>query len=316
MQTVLITGGTGLVGSALARHLIRSGFHVIVFTRNSRKQDSRKGIEFAHWDPSKGVLDASAFSRADFIVNLAGAGVVDRKWTESYKKTIRESRVQACSLLVDALQKNEHKVKAVVSASAIGWYGADKVGASRPFQEEDAYSADFLGETCRDWEASIQPVSALGIRLVTLRLGIVLSKQGGALEAFMRPLRLGLAAVIGKGEQRLSWIGMHDLCRMICFCLFESEQSGVFNAVSPNPVSNRELNSVLGRVMRGSAFLLFPVPAFLIRLMLGARSVEVLKSTTVSAAKIQAAGFSFAYPKLEQALSAELSTASDAEQAA
>lgn len=310
MQTVLITGGTGLVGTALARHLTRTGFNVIIFTRKPEQQNSRNGIEFAYWDPIKGVLDASAFSRADVIVNLAGAGVVDRKWTESYKKTIRESRVQACSLLVDALQKKAHQVKTVVSASAIGWYGPDKAGMSRLFQEGDAHSADFLGETCRDWEAAIDPVDGLGIRLVKLRFGIVLSKEGGALEAFMRPLHFGLAAVIGKGEQRLSWIGMKDLCRMICFCLFESELSGVYNAVAPNPVTNRLLNSVLGRVMRGKYFLRVNVPALLIRLMLGSRSVEVLKSTTVSAEKIQTAGFRFAYPQLEEALSAELSQAS------
>ena len=311
MQTVLITGGTGLVGTALARHLTRSGFHVIIFTRNPEKQNTRSGLEFAHWDPSKGVLDATAFSRADVIVNLAGAGVVDRKWTDAYKKTIRESRVRACSLLVDALQKKEHHIKAVVSASAIGWYGPDKAGASRPFQEDDPHSDDFLGETCRDWEAAIDPVAGLGIRLVKMRFGIVLSKEGGALEAFMRPLRFGLAAVIGRGEQRLSWIGMKDLCRMICFSLFESELSGVYNAVAPSPVTNRQLNKALGRVMCGKYFLCFNVPAFLIRLMLGSRSVEVLKSTTVSAAKIQSAGFSFAYPQLEEALSVELSAASD-----
>jgi len=307
MKTVLITGGTGLVGRALVRHFVASGLSVIVCSRNPGRQTPQSFVRYSYWDPAKGILDETAISEADYIVNLAGAGVVDHKWTDAYRETIRESRVQSGRLIVEALKNKSHHVKAVVNASAIGWYGPDRTGRQTPFREEDPSSNDFLGETCRAWEASIDLVGASGIRLIKLRFGIVLAQEGGALAEFIRPLRFGLAAVIGNGKQVMSWIGREDLCRMISFALLESEISGVYNAVSPHPVTNEELNRTLAGLMRGRFYLKMHVPAFVIRLMLGSRSVEVLKSTTVSAEKIRSAGFVFRYPELEKALSAELS---------
>lgn len=295
------------MGRALARHFVASGLRVIICSRNPRKQLSPGPERYAYWDPAKGVLDETALTEADYIVNLAGAGVVDHKWTDAYMQTIRESRLQSGRLIAEALKNKPHHVKAVVNASAIGWYGPDQPGRQTPFREEDPASDDFLGETCRAWEASIDPVGAIGVRLIKLRFGIVLAQEGGALAEFMRPLRFGLASVIGNGKQVMSWIGREDLCRMIIFALLESEISGVYNAVSPQPATNEGLNLALAGLMRGKFFLKMHVPAFIIRLILGSRSVEVLKSTTVSADKIRSAGFVFRYPELHKALSAELS---------
>jgi uncharacterized protein (TIGR01777 family) len=253
------------------------------------------------------VLDEAAFCQADQIINLAGAGVVDRKWTPSYKQKILMSRVRSCELIVDSLRKLPHRVNTVVNASAIGWYGADGPNATTSFVETDAPDSGFLGDTCRQWEDSIRPVESLGVRLVVLRLGIVLAKAGGALAAFRTPLRFRVAGIIGSGKQQVSWIALHDLCRLFSFALSNPAVAGVFNAVAPFPVSNEVLTKELARQVCGRLYFCVHVPAWFLRLVMGERSVEVLKSTRVSSKKIAEAGFQFDLPTLATALSAELS---------
>ena len=178
MQTVLITGGSGLVGQELSKMLTNKGFKVIILSRN--KNSSNNNIQYAQWDIKKQTIDLKALQEADFIIHLAGAGVVDKKWTESYKKEILLSRTESSKLIIDALSKNPNKVKAIISASAIGWYGPDKKN-DYSFSETDAPDNNFLGETCRLWEESVDPATKIGIRVCKLRTGIVLTKKGGAL---------------------------------------------------------------------------------------------------------------------------------------
>jgi len=306
MQTLLIAGGTGLVGSGLISQFSRSDVRIIVFTRHPDRHRSGPNLQYAHWDPENGVLDEAAFCQADQIINLAGAGVVDRKWTPAYKQKILRSRVRSCALIVDSLRKLPHRVNTVVNASAIGWYGADGPNATTSFVETDAPDPGFLGETCRQWEESIRPVELLGVRLVVLRLGIVLAKAGGAMAAFMTPLRFRVAGIIGSGKQQVSWISLHDLCRMFSFALSNRDLAGVFNAVAPFPVSNEVLTKELARQLCGHWYFPIHVPAWFLRLAMGERSVEVLKSTRVSSKKILEAGFQFDHTVLETALSAEL----------
>jgi len=249
--------------------------------------------------PSK-TIDREAVEHADFIVHLAGAGVVDKKWTDEYKKEIIESRTHSSALLVNALTQYPNHVKAVVSASAIGWYGADKNG--KAFVETDAPDNSFLGETCKLWEQSIEPVEQLGKRLVKLRTGIVLSNDGGALAEFKKPIKFGIAGVLSNGRQVVSWIHIDDLCRMYIDGIENHELSGSYNAVAPKPVSNEKLTLTLAKQMKGRFFIPMPVPAFILKIMMGTRSVEVLKSTNVSSKKIEKAGFTFLYPEIEGAL--------------
>ena len=302
MQTVLITGGNGMIGKALTSHLIDKGYKVIVLTRQLPAQKSTlPEIEFALWDTKKQTIDIAAVQKADYTIHLAGAGVVDKKWTATYKKEIQQSRTESSKLLLTTLQNNANKIKAVVSASAIGWYGEDVAG-EKPFVETDKPASGFLGETCVLWEQSITPVEALQKRLVKIRIGIVLSNEGGALAEFKKPVKLGVAGILGDGSQVVSWIHIDDLCRLFMYAIENENLSGVYNAVAPVPVTNKALTLELAKKMRGKFFIPLHVPAFVLKIMLGDRSIEVLKSTTVSDAKIKQAGFTFLFPTVDVAL--------------
>ena len=303
MKTVLLTGGTGLVGRTLTHHLITKGYKVIILTRKMPAA-AQEQVEYFTWNVSSQTIDVQAIQKADFIVHLAGAGVVDKRWTDAYKKEIKDSRTQSSALLVATLQNNTNKVKAVISSSAIGWYGADVTsqGKQKRFVETDKPATDFLGETCKLWEESIEPVQQLVIRLVKLRTGIVLSNDGGALTEFKKPIKMGIAAILGNGKQMVSWIHIDDLCRMFIAAIENDLMSGSYNAVAPEPVSNKVLTMELATLMKGRFFIPAYVPAFVLKLMLGESSVEVLKSTTVSCEKIRQAGFTFLYPDIEHSL--------------
>lgn len=303
MQTVLITGGTGLIGKAITTLLTDKGYHVILLTRKAPKEKSdAPNIDFALWDIKKRTIDISALQKADHVIHLAGAGVVDKKWTAAYKKEILESRTESSKLLITTLKNNSNKVKTIVSASAIGWYGEDAVKDGKVFVETDAAATGFLGETCRLWEQSISQFEAPGKRLVKLRTGIVLSNNGGALAAFKKPIIFGVAAILGNGKQVVSWIHIDDLCRMYIVAIENDLLSGVYNAVAPEPVTNKTLTIELANTMKGKFYIPLHVPVFILKIMLGERSLEVLRSTTVSCTKIQQTGFTFLYPTIKTAL--------------
>lgn len=301
MQTILLTGGTGLVGSALSALLVEKGYLVIILTRRIPSIPLPKTVRYALWDIENRHIDPWAIEESDAIIHLAGAGVVDKKWSPAYKAEIARSRTASAALLLDKLKEFQHRVKCFISASAIGYYGKD-LSPVVPFEENCNASTDFLGTICRQWEESVNPVEQNGIRLVKLRIGIVLSSRGGALAEFMKPLKFGIAAVLGSGKQVISWIHLEDLRRLFLYALEQDQISGVYNAVSPFPVSNKELTTTLAREMRGKNFLLMKVPGFALRLLMGERSIEVLKSSTVSAAKIIRTGFQFSYPEIKSAV--------------
>ena len=306
MARVLITGGTGLVGTAVKNLLLQKGYEVLLLTRSTVSKEG-----YAHWDIDAGTIDATAIAGADYIIHLAGAGVADKRWSVARKQEILDSRTKSSALLVKALQETPNKVKAVISASAIGWYGPDNTNggnnniASQGFVETDPSYPDFLGTTCAAWEASIEPVTSPGLqkRLVCLRTGIVLSKHGGALKEFLKPLAVRMAAVLGNGKQMISWIDVRDLAKMFVYAIEHENLSGSYNAVAPSPVSNKTLTKTLASVLYGKFYITTYVPSFVLKIMLGEMSIEVLKSTTVSAQKIQDTGFVFDYPEITKSLS-------------
>jgi uncharacterized protein (TIGR01777 family) len=308
MPSVLITGGTGLVGTAVKALLEQKGYEVVLLTRSITPLKGQ-----AHWDINAGTIDSSAIAAADYIIHLAGAGVADKRWSASRKQEILDSRTKSSALLVKALQETPNKVKAVISASAIGWYGPDQINthnndlSAQGFVETDPSYPDFLGTTCAAWEASIAPVTSntngLQKRLVCLRTGIVLSKHGGALKEFLKPLAVRMAAVLGNGKQMISWIDVRDLAKMFVYALENENISGSYNAVAPAPVSNKTLTQTLAKVLYGNFYITTYVPSFVLKIMLGEMSIEVLKSTTVSAQKITEAGFVFDYPTITSSLS-------------
>jgi len=301
METVLITGGTGMIGKALTQALIERGFNVIILTRNASKQKPTPSISFAEWDIEKQTIDKKAFAKADYIIHLAGASVAEKRWNDKRKQEIVRSRVDSGKLLVESLKTIPNKVKTVICASGIGWYGPDK-NDGKEFKEEDLSSNDFLGQTCKQWEAAIEQTSFLGKRLVKIRIGIVLSNEGGAYPEFKKPLKFALATILGNGKQIVSWIHIDDLVRMILFAMENEKMEGVYNAVAPHPVSNKKLVLEIARKERGKSYIPVPVPIFALKIRLGEMSIEVLKSATVSSEKIQQAGFIFQYPEIESAI--------------
>jgi NAD dependent epimerase/dehydratase family enzyme len=284
MQYILLTGGTGLVGTQLVSMIVAKGDKAIVLTRSLKDKISSEKVEYALWDADKNEIDIAAVQKADHIIHLAGAGVVDKKWTEAYKKEIIDSRT-----------------KTIVSASATGWYGEDKI-PGHFFTEDEPAATDFLGDTCRLWEESAESARTLGIRVCCLRTGIVLSKKGGALEEFMKPIKFGIAGILGSGTQIISWIHIEDLCRLYLAAIENEPMTGSYNAVAPMPVTNSKLTLKLAETLKGKLYIPVHVPAFILKIMMGDRSAEVLKSTTVSDAKVKATSFTFLYPSIEAAL--------------
>ena len=296
MPTVLITGGTGLIGKALTKELRKKNYDLIILTRSPEKYTNSQGLSYAKWNVEDQLIDKDAIAEADHVIHLAGENVGDKRWTKKRKKQIVESRTLTSALLIKALKERPNNVKTVVSASGIGWYGEQK--KSEPFIETDPPAGDFLGQTCKEWEASIEPVTTLGKRLVKLRTGIVLSRDGGALDEFKKPLRFGFATILGNGKQVVSWIHIDDLVRLFVYAMENESLHGAYNAVAPHPVTNRTFVIELGRKMKGRFFIPVYIPSFVLKIILGEMSIEVLKNANVSCEKIKQNGFDFLYPTL------------------
>ena len=302
METVLITGGTGMIGKALTQALTERGFEVIIYTRNpnDKQKTINDKVSYAAWDLNKRTLDKTAIAKADYSIHLAGANFAEKRWTDKRKQEIVSSRVDGAKLLIESLKTIPNKVKVVISASGISWYGHDKE-AAKWFTESDPPAHDFMAQTCQQWEAAIEPASFLGKRLIKFRFGPVLSTDGGAYVEFKNPTRFGLAGIIGSGKQIVSWIHIDDVVRAILFSMENDQMEGVYNAVSPEPVSIKRLILEIAKHAK-KFFIPIHAPSFALKIVFGEMINEVLKSTTVSSAKLQQAGFIFQYPDLRSAI--------------
>jgi uncharacterized protein (TIGR01777 family) len=298
MQTVLIAGGTGLIGSALEGLLREWNLRVIILSRSSHPQPSDPLLSYAQWNVAERQIDAEAVTSADYVVQLAGAGIIDRNWTKAYREEIRRSRIESTRFLRDSLRDIPNRVQAVACASATGYYGDSQ---DHVFNEGDGPAPDFMGETCRLWEEAAREISALGKRVVILRTGMVLSSDGGALEKFVTPLRFGIAGILGRGDQWVSWIHIRDLCRLYFNAIRNERLTGLYNAVAPSAVTNKELVMTLARTLKGPNFLPVHVPEFLLRLLKGEMGGEALKSCRVSSGRMAEDSFQFSYPTLHSA---------------
>ncbi len=295
MKTVVIAGGTGLIGQYLSHLLRGSGFEVLHVSRNANRNATFP--TFA-WNPTNGTFDATPFQKADYIINLAGAGIADKPWTATRKREIIESRTQSAALIEQFLRNNNHHVKAYISASAVGFYGNR---ADEWLDEKAAPGKGFLTESTVEWENAIAKIAQTGIRTVAFRIGIVLSSKGGALEKMLIPFRFFAGTYFGDGKAFYSWIHIEDMARMFLFAIEHDTLNGIYNGVAPNPVTNYDLTSAIRDALKCSAFLL-PAPTFALRLAMGELADVVLNGNRVSAKKILSAGFSFKFSNVSDAL--------------
>ncbi len=292
-RRILITGSSGLVGSALIPALETRGHRVIQLIRGSASDTPGE----ATWNPDAGQIDLGRAGDLDAVVHLAGEPIAKR-WTPEVKRRIRDSRVEGTKLLSEALAQMPTPPKVLVCASATGWYG-DR--GEEWLDENSAPGKGFLAQTCREWEAAAAAARDAGIRVVHLRIGLVLSPKGGALAKMLPAFRLGFGGRLGDGRAYWSWITLDDLLGVIQHALTNDSLHGPGNAVSPNPVNNAEFTKALGRVLRRPT--LFPVPRFAVELLFGEMAREaLLPSFRVKPAKLMAAGFQFRFPDLEAAL--------------
>jgi hypothetical protein len=258
-----------------------------------------KGTGQFGWDVETGFLDPAAVEGVDFVVNLTGAGIADKRWTAARKREIVDSRVKSAHLLAEALRCSGHLPKAFVSASAIGYYGNS---GEQPMHETDApVDRSFMVDCCEQWEHAADEVAALGIRTVKLRLGVVLEKGGGALPEFIKPLRFGLGAYFGNGKAWYSWIHRDDVCRAFLWAMENTQSEGVYNLVAPHPIRNKPLVQAIAAARRRPAIYM-PVPSFALRLLFGEMSATILNSNLVSSKRIEQAGFEFQFPEVKKAL--------------
>mgnify|MGYP001142539241 CR=1 FL=1 len=296
METILITGGNGLIGRHLSEKLKKKGYRVTTLSR-SAKISNRQEQYF--WDPENDRIDPEAVAGADYIIHLAGANLGEKRWSSRRKETIINSRVKTAELLFQEAAKNPLRLKVFISSSAIGYYGA--ITRETIFRESDPPSPDFLGETCRLWEESASRFEDEGIRTIVLRTGVVLTSRGGALAKMTPLVRFGLGSPLGSGQQYLPWIHIDDLCNIYIKAVEDISMKGVYNAVAPEIPTNRAFYRTLARVLK-RPLLLSPVPAFLLKAVLGEMSVMLLEGSRVSPEKIISAGFDFRFPMLEGAL--------------
>ncbi|WP_162341134.1 TIGR01777 family oxidoreductase [Cyclobacterium salsum] len=292
MQNILITGGSGLIGNSITKLLQSQGKEVAWLSRNPDKQQQKS----FYWDPEKGILDQESLYWANGIIHLAGAGVADKRWTDSRKKEILDSRVKSGHLLYQELQKIKDKPKALISSSAVGFYGFN-TGEKLVF-EGNPPGKDFLATVVKEWETATEKIQDLKIRTVLLRIGIVLSKDGGALPEILKP---PVAAPLGNGKQYMSWIHIEDLSRMFVHALENPGLSGIYNAVGPVPVTNRGLTKKAAH-FKGKPFIDVGVPGFALKIVLGEMAQMVLGGNRVSSEKMEGTGFQYLYSDLNQAL--------------
>ncbi len=295
MSNILITGASGLIGSYLTNMLLKKG-HVVSHLSRSKKSDGK--VRSFVWDIAKQQMDDEALQGIDTIIHLAGAGVADKRWTEKRKQEILESRTQSTQFLFDVLKKRSHHVTSFISASAIGYYGFER---NEEMTELSTAGTDYLARVTQRWEAEVNKIESLNIRVVKIRIGIVLSEKGGALKEMMLPVKLFVGSPLGSGNQCLSWIHINDLCAIFCKAVEDTMMTGTYNGVGPHPVTNRAMTRAIAKVLRRPLFLP-AIPGFLLKLIVGEMADIVLGGSKVSSAKIQHAGFSFQFYNLENAL--------------
>lgn len=294
MTSILVTGGTGFIGNHLCNLLRSKGYNVLILSRNKTNSPNT-----FYWNISENYIDPKAIELADYIVHLTGAGIADKRWTKKRKEELIDSRVKSTNLLFNKIKEFNPTLKGFISASGIGFYGA--VTSSKIYSEKDSVGTDFLAEVCKVWESASSQFKSLNIRTVIFRTGIVLSKKGGAFEKMSQPIKLGFGSPIGTGNQYIPWIHIDDLCNMYVEAIENNELNGIYNAVAPEHITNKELTKKIANSLHKKIWLPH-VPDFILRLIFGEMALILLEGSRISSNKIEKTGFQFKFPTIQKAL--------------
>jgi len=296
METILIAGGTGLIGKYLTIHLQEKGYRVRILSRQKKSELSENSY---FWDITSNYIDENALTNVDFIINLSGENIGSKRWTKKRKQEILASRINSTKLLFNKVQQNNLSLKGYLTASAVGYYGAKTT--EKIFIESDKAATDFLGSICNEWEAASLLFSNQNIRTVQIRTGIVLSRNGGVLQKMTQPIKMGFGSILGNGQQYVPWIHIVDLCRLYEFALCNTNLLSAYNAVAPEHVTHKDLTYTLAARFHKKIWLP-KLPAFLMKILLGNMSDLVLYGSRISSQKIKEAGFKYRFPTIDKAL--------------
>ena len=293
---ILITGGSGLVGSYLTKVLLEMNYDVAILTRNPSSDNNTKQY---FWDPSKLIIDEDALIEVNCIVHLAGTNISDSRWTKKQKHQIYSSRVESAEFLYQKIKELNIPLKSFVSSSAVGWYGT--LTSDQIYTEQDHNADDYLGQLCTQWEAKADQFLNLGCKVSKVRTGIVLSSKGGALPKMMFPIIWWLGASLGSGKQFIPWIHIDDLCAIFTNLINENLPSGVYNGVAPEAITNNDFTSVLAEVLNKPLWL--PnIPSWVLIIIFGEMSSILLNGSRVSSKKLVQSGFQFKYLSIKSAI--------------
>jgi uncharacterized protein (TIGR01777 family) len=298
MATILITGGTGLIGKALTKTLTSQGHRVHIL---SRTPHAGAQVPEFYWNVEKQEIDEKAFEGVEHIVHLAGIGIADKRWTEKRKKEIIDSRVDSMKLITGIVKKKALRLKSVVGASAIGIYGMEP--SERIFSENDRGPEDFLWKTCELWERSYDEIASLSDKTTILRIGVVLSEKGGAMKRLLPIFKSGLGSPIGNGKQYMPWIHLDDMVSVIVESLFNPAFEGIYNAVASEHMTNAYFSESIAKAL-SKPYFMPAVPAFAMKLLYGEMANVLLRGARASNQKLLGTGFRFKYPELKPALEA------------
>ena len=298
IKTILVTGGTGFVGKGLVKLLLKKGYHINLLVRHEPEGMKNPNLRTFIWDVYKGEIDQGCIENVDAIIHLAGEEIAAKRWTDERKIQIVESRTKSIRMIYDLLRKTKNQVNHIISASAVGYYG-DR--GNELLTEESLPSKDFLAETCIAWEEAVDEGHKLGLRVVKLRSGIILDKNGGVLPQMDKPIRFNLGIIPGSGDQWVSWIHYQDTLNAYLFALENKSLKGVYNMVAPGAVTLEEMMRRIANALDKSP-LFVHTPKFVLKVAIGEMSLMALESTKVSANKLSESGFTFKYALLDEAM--------------
>ncbi len=294
MDTILITGGNGLIGSVLQKKLLSKGYNVQVLSRKKNNNSTQ-----FYWNIQDCFIDAKAIQQADFIIHLAGAGIADKRWTNKRKEELVSSRVDSTKLLLQKVKEYNPNLKGFIAASGIGFYGA--ITSKKIHSENEESETDFLATVCKLWENESLKFKKENIRTVVLRTGVVFSKNGGALEKIISPIKNGIGAALGSGNQYIPWIHIDDLCELYIEAIENKTYSGIYNAVTAEHITNKELTNKIALKLRKKIWFP-PIPSFILKIIFGEMAIILLEGSRISNNKILKQGFQFKFSSIEKAL--------------